>query len=110
MTLDSCKIPLQEDSTGTIRLENTRVTLDTVVLAFAEGATAEEIADRFPAVSLGAIYAAITFYLQNQNEVDAYLARRQADSEQIRMKIEARPQAKQFRERLLARVAGGGKS
>ena len=108
MTLDSCKIPLQEDATGTIRVENTRVTLDTVVLAFREGATAEEIAQRFPAISLGGIYAAIAFYLQNRTEVDAYLARREADAEQTRMKIESRPETKEFRERLLARASGDG--
>ena len=61
MTLDSCKIPLEEDATGTIHVANTRVTLDTLILAFREGSTAEQIADRFPAVSLSAIYAAIAF-------------------------------------------------
>ena len=104
MTINTCKIPLQEDATGTIRVENTRVTLDTVVLTFREGATAEEIAERFPAISLSGIYAAIAFYLQNRTEVDAYLARREAEAEQIRMKIESRPETKDFRERLLARV------
>ena len=67
MIIDSCKIPLQKDAGGTIRVENARVALDTVVFAFQEGATAEEIAERFPAVSLGAVYAAIAFYLQNQD-------------------------------------------
>lgn len=108
MTLNTCKIPLQEDATGTIRVENTRVTLDTVVLAFREGATAEEIAERFPAISLSGVYAAIAFYLQNRTEVDAYLARREAEAEQIRVKIESRPETKDFRERLLARISSDG--
>jgi uncharacterized protein (DUF433 family) len=73
VTLGSCKIPLQEDASGAIRVENTRVTLDTVVFAYREGATAEEIAERFPAISRSAVYAAIAFYLQNRTEVDAYL-------------------------------------
>ncbi len=108
MTLDSCKIPLKEDARGVIRVETTRVTLDTVVFAFREGATAEEISERFPAISLSAVYAAIAFYLQNRPEVDAYLARREVDAERIRVKIEARPEAKEFRERLLARMSGEG--
>ena len=110
VTLDSCKIPLQEDATGTIHVENTRVTLDTVVLAFSEGATAEEIAERFPAISLSGVYAAIAFYLQNRTDIDAYLARRGAEAEQTRMKIESRPETKEFRERLLARRSGDGSS
>jgi len=110
VTLDSCKIPLQEDASGTIRIENTRVTLDTVVLAFREGATAEEIVERFPAITLAAAYAAITFYLQNRAELDAYLQRREAEAEQFRNKIESRPEIKEFRERLLARQSADGSS
>jgi uncharacterized protein (DUF433 family) len=105
MTVDSCKIPLEEDASGVIRVEETRVTLDSIVLAFREGASAEEIAERFPALSLSAVYAAITFYLQNRTEIDAYLKRRESDAEQLRSQIESRPEAKEFRDRLLARMA-----
>ena len=108
MTLDSCKIPLQEDDQGAILVENTRVTLDTVVFAFRAGSTAEEIAERFPAISLSAVYAAIAFYLQNQAEIDAYLERRRTEAEQLRQQIESRPGAKEFRDRLLARRPAGG--
>ena len=110
MTLDSCKIPLAEDASGTIHVENTRVTLDSVVLAYREGASAEEIAERFPAITLSAVYAAIAFYLQNRTEIDTYLQRREAEAEQIRMQVESRPEAKEFRERLLARRASNGPS
>ena len=39
-------IPLQTDADGVVRVGGTRVTLDTVVAAFADGATAEERAQR----------------------------------------------------------------
>lgn len=54
-------------------------------------------------MSLGGIYAAITFYMQNRPEVDAYLARREAEAERTQMSIESRAEAKELRERLLAR-------
>ena len=110
MTLDSCKIPLAEDASGTIHVENTRVTLDSVVLAYREGASAEEIAERFPAITLSAVYAAIAFYLQNRTGIDAYLKGRETESERIRMQVESRPEAKEFRERRLARMASNGRS
>jgi uncharacterized protein (DUF433 family) len=88
-----------------IRVEDTRVTLDSLVHAYQEGASAEEIVERFPVITLAAVYAAIAFYLQNQAEIDVYLKRRQAEAEQIRAQIESRPGAKQFRERLAARLA-----
>jgi uncharacterized protein (DUF433 family) len=105
VTLESCKIPLQVDASGVIRVENTRVTLDSVVLAFHEGASAEEIAERFPAITLSAAYASIAFYLQNRTEIDAYLKLRESEVEQIRAKIESRSEAKEFRDRLFARMA-----
>ena len=42
-------IPIIKDNDGVIRIARTRVTLDTVVNAFQEGATAEEIAQRMQA-------------------------------------------------------------
>lgn len=103
MILDSCKMPLEKDAAGAIRVESTRVTLDAVVSAFHEGATAEEIAERFPAISLSAVYAAIAFYLQNRSELDVYLAERAAESERTKDNFESRPEARIFRERLLVR-------
>jgi uncharacterized protein (DUF433 family) len=110
VTIETCKFPLHVDSQGAIRVENTRVTLDAVVYAFREGASAEEIAERYPALSLGAIYAAITYYLQNRAEVDGYLVGRAADAEQLRSTIESRPEARQFRERLLGRLSHDGQT
>ena len=43
-------IPLTVDSDGVIRVAGTRVTLDSVVLAFLDGATAEEIAQQYPSI------------------------------------------------------------
>lgn len=105
MTLDSCKIPLEEDAAGVIRVAETRVTLDSIVLAFREGASAEEIAERFPVLPLSAVYAAITFYLQNQVEVDAYLKLRESEAEQLRSVVESRPEAGEFRARLRERMS-----
>ena len=41
-------LPLQADADGAVRVGKTRVTLDTVVAAFSDGATAEEIVQRYP--------------------------------------------------------------
>jgi hypothetical protein len=38
------KVPLELDADGVIRVRKTRVTIDTVISAFLDGATAEEIA------------------------------------------------------------------
>jgi hypothetical protein len=45
------------------------------------GLSPETIRDEFPGVELNAIYAIIAFYLHNQGEVDAYIARLDAVAE-----------------------------
>jgi hypothetical protein len=39
-------VPLEMDAEGVMRIDRTRVTLDTVIAAFVDGATAEEIVQR----------------------------------------------------------------
>jgi uncharacterized protein (DUF433 family) len=58
--------PLSADADGVIRVNQTRVTLETVVMAFLEGATAEEFVQQYPSLSLAATYATIAYYLNHQ--------------------------------------------
>ncbi|WP_242054734.1 DUF433 domain-containing protein [Nostoc sp. FACHB-190] len=48
--------PIETDSDGVVRVAKTRVTLDTVVTAFLEGCTPEEIAEQYPSLQLPDIY------------------------------------------------------
>jgi hypothetical protein len=43
--------PLTVDANGVLRVGNTRATLDTVLAAFADGATAEEIVQQYPSLA-----------------------------------------------------------
>lgn len=94
-----------EDQDGTIRLTGSRIPLDTVVHEFNQGATAEQIQDSFPSLSLRVIYGAITFYLERQAEVDDYLRRREQEAGELQRLIENRPETAAFRERLRHRRA-----
>ena len=67
----SLSLTLSKD--GVARVGGTRVTLDTVVRAFTRGATAEEITQQYPSLSLPDVYVIISYYLQNREEVDKYL-------------------------------------
>ena len=96
-------IPLQRDRDGVIRVGGTRVTLDTVIHAFKEGATAEEIARRYPTLDLADIYAVITYYLRRQAEVEAYLQKQEEEARIVRQQNEARFDPRGVRDRLLAR-------
>jgi uncharacterized protein (DUF433 family) len=98
-------VPLREEPEGTVRVGRTRVRLDTVVTAYQMGSSAEEINRKFPTLQLADIHAVIAYYLRHREHVDAYLARREREAEEIRRKIEEICPPDDFRERLLARRA-----
>ncbi len=51
-----------------------RVSLESIIFAFLDGLSPETIvAECFPVLSLEQVYGAITYYLGNRREVDAYL-------------------------------------
>lgn len=100
-------IPLEADEHGVIRVSNTRVTLDTIVTAFKDGATAEEIAQQYPTVPLADVYYVIGYYLHKMDEVEAYLGKRKLEADELQKQMEARFNPVGIRERLLARQKGG---
>lgn len=103
LALEKDTPPLQVDHDGVVRIGGTRVTLDTVVAAFEEGLTAEEIVQQYPSLTLADTYAAITYYLRHRKTVEDYLAERRRHAEAVRRENEARfPDTASIRARLLA--------
>lgn len=96
-------IPLKMDADGVVRVGGTRVTLDTIVAAFDEGATAEEIVQQYPSLHLADVYAVIGYYLRRRPEVEAYLRQRQQQASEVRRQNESRFDPRDVRNRLLAR-------
>jgi uncharacterized protein (DUF433 family) len=96
-------VPLVTDLHGAIRVRGTRVTLDSIVAAFRAGATAEEIAQQFPAVALADIYGIIAHYLNFTVEIDAYLFQRHDEAAALKREVETRFDPVGIRARLVAR-------
>ena len=104
LKLEAKTPPLTADADGVVKVSGTRVTLDTVVYAFREGATAEEIVIKYPSLDLADVYATVAYYLQHQQETEAYLATREEAAARVRHEAEARFDPKGIRDRLLARL------
>ena len=96
-------IPLETDADGVMRVSQTRVTLDTVVSAFKDGATAEEIAQQYPVVPLADVYYVIGYYLRRRDEVESYLGKRKTEADELQKQMEAHFNPVGIRERLTAR-------
>ena len=99
-------VPLKTDANGVVRVGTTRVTLDTVIGAFVDGATAEEITYQYPSLHLADVYAVIAYYLRRPSEVETYLQRRKQHAKSVRKQNEARFDPSGVRGRLLARRKG----
>lgn len=99
-------LPLEKDKNGTIRVGGTRVTLDSVIWEFNQGASAEEIVDAYPSLRLADVYAVIGHYLRHRSEVEEYLRQQEREADEVRQEIEARFDPRGIRERL--RVGGTG--
>jgi uncharacterized protein (DUF433 family) len=97
-------IPLKLNEDGVVLVGSTRVTLDTVVAAFLEGAAAEEIVEQYPSLQLADVYSVIAYYLRQKNEVDDYLKIRQERAAQVRQENERRFNPVGIRDRLMARL------
>ena len=98
-------LPLTVDAHGVLRVGNTRVMLETVLAAFADGATAEDIVQQYPSLHLADVYSVIGYYLRHTAEVDVYCQQRHRQRETVRQQNEARFDPHGVRERLLARRA-----
>ena len=85
-------LPLRLTEDGTIRIADSRVSLDSVVHHYKLGASAEQIAQKFPALDLADIYAAITYYLKHQETIEEYLRQQEAEGDEVQKKIESDPQ------------------
>jgi uncharacterized protein (DUF433 family) len=54
-------------------ISGTRISLDSIVIAFKRGASPETIKRSFPLLSLEQVYGALTFYLADQLSIEEYL-------------------------------------
>ena len=96
-------VPFAVGKDGVIRVSGTRVTLDTIITAFQDGATPEQMAQQYPSVPLADLYQIIAFCLRHPADLDVYLKRRQRQAHQIRRKNEAQWPPQGIRERLVSR-------
>ena len=99
MELESYFAFLDDDA---IRIAGTRVGIETVVSDYQEGASPEEIASRYPTLTLEQIQATITYYLALPDGVNAYLQRVQQRQEAAYQQSQQHPSAlmRSLRERV----------
>src|SRR5947209_5205535 len=75
-----------------IRIKGHRIGIESILYEYIHrGQTAEQIAQRFPTLSLEEVYAAILYYLHNKEQVTAYVAEWLEDSRRRRQEQHEHP-------------------
>jgi uncharacterized protein (DUF433 family) len=98
--------PLEVDAQGVARVRGTRIPLELLVDAFADGASAEQIALRYDTLDLPDVYATLAYILRNPAGVQAYMAGRARHEDDVKRGIPASMAT--LRERLKARPPSAG--
>ena len=101
--ISTSEIKLTTTNAGVLRIGDTRVSLDSVIVAFNQGSAPEQIVYDYDTLTLTDVYATISYYLQHRREVDSYLAKRAKQNEKLRESNDARFGHKGLREKLLTR-------
>lgn len=88
---ETISIPLVVTEQGTIRIKGSRVSLDSIVHHFKLGATAEQIVQSFPSLSLGDVYSSIAYYLTHRPEIETYLEQQKVAADNLQHQLESNP-------------------
>ena len=102
-------MPLVVTEQGTIRIKGSRVSLDSIIHHFKLGATAEQIVQSFPSLSLGDVYSSIAYYLTHRPKIEAYLEQQETEADALQEQLESDPvhqvEVAELRSRILGRWA-----
>ncbi len=99
-------MPLVLTEQGTIRIKGSRISLDSIVHHFKLGATAEQIVQSFPTLSLGEVYSSIAYYLTHRQEIEEYLQQQEAAADVLQEQLESSPDYQAEIAELRSRILG----
>ena len=66
--------PYIEERNSGLYITGTRVSLDSVIIHFQEGASPEAIVQSFSTLKLSQVYGVIAYYLENESAINDYIA------------------------------------
>jgi uncharacterized protein (DUF433 family) len=98
-------VPLYVDATNDVRIRGSRVLYDLIGHLHNAGDSPESLAENVPTVSLANICGALAYYYNHRDQVDAYVAWRDAEGDKVQAFIESRFPPGDFMERLRERIA-----
>ncbi len=78
-----------QERDGNLYVEDTRVTVRSIITEWLQGLSAEEILRDFPGLSLAQVYGTIAAYLGHEAEIRTFFQESDAQAAQNRVEVEA---------------------
>ena len=98
-------VPLRVDEMGTIRVGNTRITLDVLLGYLLSGVKPEQVVSEewYPTLSLADVHGVLAYYYRHRTELDEYLRCRREEADRRQNDLEVtQPNFAEVKARLLA--------
>src|SRR5262245_54227458 len=108
VAIESLAVPLRQDETGTLRVGDTRVTLDVLLDTYELEGTAEGVVRALDVLDLADVHAVLAWCLRHTEEVATYLRQREQEAEALERQLGAEGIAvsgPELKAKLLARKA-----
>lgn len=91
---------LTRDPDGFVRVTGHRIGLHHLIRFYNEGFSPEMLLGEFPTLTLALIHKVIGYYLENQPEIDRYIAAEEQASQSQRAAAAPGPSVQELRQRL----------
>jgi uncharacterized protein (DUF433 family) len=107
--VEAVPVPLRDDGQGGLRVGTTRVSLESVLYMYQQGASPVDIVRAFDTLELADVYVVLAWALRHVEQVDSYLNRREQEAAEMRLQLEragvtpTQEQGANLKERLLGR-------
>jgi uncharacterized protein (DUF433 family) len=82
------ELPLRLDDAGRWRVGGTRIPIETVIIAFQQGSSPEQIVEDFDVLKLADVYQIVGYYLAHKDALDAHIVRYFEEGESLRREME----------------------
>lgn len=96
--------PLREEESGAVRVGDTRVALESVIVAFQNGSSPEEIVLQYPALKLEDVYAVLAYYLRHRALFDAHIEQAEREANELFERLESVYPTAELRQRIRERA------
>jgi len=103
---ETISMPFVVTEHGTIRIKGSRVSLDSIIHHFKLGATAEQIVQSFPSLSLCNVYSSIAYYRTHRQEIEEYLKEQETAADAVQEQLESNPDYQAEIAELRSRILG----